>query len=185
MRLDKRSFRLVLFAAALAVGVRWCVIYKSTAIRHAARVVRAGEQLILRASYPQWKSNRHHLFGDLEAVVDVFPVSLTSPGKREQLLACAVTAKFFERIGVEPIMGRAFETGEGSLGHDHVVILSHRLWRRHFGGSTQAVGRNIELGGRPYRVIGILPPDFTWNNRETDVWVPAAPATRGDIQPAI
>src|SRR5208282_5533443 len=144
MRLDKRSFRLVLFAVALAVGVRWCVIHKSTAFRKAAQAEAVREEPILRASYPEWKSNRHHVFGDLEAVLDVFPVSLTSPGKREDLLACAVTAKFFERIGVEPIMGRAFETGEGSLGHDHVVILSHRLWRRHFGSSTQAVGRNIE-----------------------------------------
>jgi putative ABC transport system permease protein len=183
MRVHRRSFYLVLVAAALVVGVRWCVIHKVTAFRHVERA--AGEQSILRASYPDWKSNRHHIFGDLEAVVDVFPVSLSGPGKPEELVACAVTAKFFERIGVEPIMGRAFEMGEGSLGHDHVVILSHRLWRRHFGSSAQAVGRNIELGGERYRVIGILPPDFTWNNRETDVWVPAAPATHREIQPAI
>jgi hypothetical protein len=185
MRVHKRSFHVVLVAAALLVGVRWCVIHKVTAFRHAARAEWTGEQVISRASYPNWKSNRHHVFGDLEAVVDVFPVSLTGPGKPEELLACAVTTKFFERIGVEPVMGRAFETGEGSLGHDHVVILSHRLWRRHFGSSTRAVGRNIELGGERYRVIGILPPDFTWNNRETDVWVPAASTSYRDIQPAI
>ncbi len=185
MRAHMQSLRLVLFATALAVSIRWGVTQSLKAPRNASQLEPAREQIISRASYPEWKNNRHHIFGDLEAVVDLFPVDLTGPGKAEELVAGAVTAKFFERIGVEPIVGRAFSPGDGSHGHDHVVILSHQLWRRHFGSSTQIVGRNIKLGGESYRVIGILPPDFSWNNRETDVWVPAASKCYRDIQPAI
>jgi putative ABC transport system permease protein len=179
----QQSLHLVLFAAALAVGVRWCVIDRLSGRHNRLQAEPASHRLISPASYPRWKSSRHHVFGDLEAVVDIFPVNLTGPGKPEELLAGVVAASFFQSIGVEPIMGRAFSNGDGAHGHDHVVIVSHRLWRRHFGSSTQAVGRKIKLGGEPYRVIGILPSDFTWNNREADVWVPAASAD--DIQPAI
>lgn len=184
MRIPKHSLRLILFAIVTAVVVRWCVIQRVTAIRKVLRVepVRAH---LLRVSYPALNSNRHHVFGDLEAVVDSFPVSLTGPGKPEKLLASAVTARFFQRIGVEPVMGRAFSATDGAYGHPHVVILSHQFWRRHFCGSTQVLGSKIKLGGEPYRVIGILPSDFTWNNGQTDVWVPAAAETGRDLEPAI
>jgi hypothetical protein len=185
MRVHKQSLPLVLFAVALAVGVYWCLINRPAAVHRATRIEQARDRKISRVSYPDSKSSRHHVFGDLEAVVDIFPVNLTGPGKAEELLAGAVTANFFQSIGVEPIMGRAFSTRDAWHGRDHVVILSHRLWSRHFGSSTEVVGRNIKLGDEPYRVIGILPPDFTWNNRETDVWVPAASGSDRDIQPAI
>jgi len=123
------------------------------------------------ANYLDWKS-RNHVFGDLAAVVDIFTVNLTGSGEPEELMAGAVTANFFRMIGVQPIIGRAFMPGEDSHGRDHVVILSHRLWRRRFGSSPGIVGRNIALNGESHRVIGILPPDFSWNNRRTDVWVP-------------
>ncbi len=185
MRVRQQSLRLVLIAAALTIGVRWCVIQRLTERRNGSPAEPAREQLLSRASYPEWKDSRHHVFGDLEAVVDIFPVSLTGPGKAEELLAGAVTPNFFQSIGVEPIMGRAFATRDSWNGHTRVVILSHRLWRRRFGSATQVVGRNIKLGDEPYRVIGVLPPDFTWNNRQTDVWVPAGSGSYRDIQPAI
>jgi putative ABC transport system permease protein len=112
------------------------------------------------------------MFGDLAGVADIFSMDLTGAGEPEQLLAGAVTPNFFRMIGVQPIMGRAFLPGEGRDARDRVVILSHRLWRRRFGAHTAVVGRSITLSGERYRVIGILPPDFAWNNRRTDVWVP-------------
>jgi hypothetical protein len=120
-----------------------------------------------------WKS-QNHVFGDLAAVVDIFKTHLTGSGEPEELLAGAVTANFFQRIGVRPVMGRAFLAGEDRHGREHVVILSHQLWRRRFGGDAADLGRSITLGGDPRRVIGVLPPDFTWNNGRTDVWVPYA-----------
>ncbi len=127
--------------------------------------------VISPGNFRQWKSP-NHLFGDLAGVADIFSMNLTGSGKPEQLLAGAVTANFFRMISVQPVMGRAFLPGEDTYGRDRVVILSHRLWRRRFGGSTGVVGRSITLSGARYRVVGILPPDFAWNSRQTDVWVP-------------
>ena len=120
---------------------------------------------------PSWKS-QNHVFGDLAAVVEIFSTNLTGPGEPEKLLAGAVKPNFFQRIGVRPLMGRTFVAGEDKRGREHVVILSHQLWRRRFGGDARLLGRSITLGGDQHRVIGVLPPDFTWNNGRADVWVP-------------
>jgi putative ABC transport system permease protein len=126
---------------------------------------------------PDWKS-QNQVFGDLAAVVEIFTTDLTGSGEREELLAGAVKANFFQRIGVRPLMGRAFQAGEDRRGREHVVILSHQLWRRRFGGDAGVLGRSITLSGDQHRVIGVLPPDFTWNNGQADVWVPAIDPAR-------
>jgi len=115
---------------------------------------------------------RNHVFGDLAAVVDIFPLQLTGSGQPEVLPAGAVSANFFQRIGVQPVIGRSFLPAEGGPGRDHVVILSHQVWRRRFGGDVEILRKSITLSGELYQVIGILPADFSWNNRRTDVWVP-------------
>lgn len=135
------------------------------------RASRIGSGLISLVTYPEAKPP-HHVFGDLAAVVDIFHIDLTAQGKTEKLVAGAVQPNFFQMIGVEPVLGRTFRSGEDA--GDRVVILSYALWQRRFGSITGIVGRNITLERELYRVIGILPRDFTWNNRETDVWVPCA-----------
>jgi len=127
--------------------------------------------VISPASYPDSKS-RNHVFGDLAAVVDIFHLNLSGPGEPEELLAAAVAANFFQMIGVQPVIGRAFLPAEDTRGRDHVVILSHQVWRRRFGANVGILGKSITLNGEMYQVIGILPADFSWNNRRTDVWLP-------------
>ena len=129
--------------------------------------------VVSQAAYRPWKSP-NHVFGDLAAVVDLFTTHLTGSGEPEELLAGAVQANFFQRIGVRPLMGRTFLSGEDRRGRERVVILSYQLWHRRFGGDPGVLGRSIMLGDSRHEVIGILPPDFTWNNRQTDVWVPYA-----------
>jgi len=158
---SSRNFILITLAVvALATGVPR---------QHSPRATMSG--WFFRASYPE-RNVAHHLFGDLNAVVEIFHIDLTAGGKTEELVAGAVKPNFFQMIGVEPVLGRAFRKGEDS--GDHVVILSYRLWQRRFGRATSAVGRSITLEGEPYRVIGILPADFTWNDGEADIWMPCA-----------
>ncbi len=130
-----------------------------------------GRNMISPVNYPDRKS-RNQIFGDLAAVVDVFQMNLTGAGEPEELPACAVSANFFQRIGVQPIIGRAFLPAEDTRGRDHVAILSHQLWRRRFGTSVGIIGKSLMLSGELYEVVGVLPADFSWNNRPTDVWVP-------------
>ena len=158
---SSRNF-IVITLAVLVLGI-------SLPPQHKLRTAQIG--LISRVNYPESKP-QHHVFGDLAEVLEIFQVHLTGPGKPEKLMAGAVATNFFQTIGVEPFMGRAFLTGEDLRGRDHVVILSHRLWLQKFKGTPAVVGRSIQLEGDRYQVIGILPADFSWNNRETDIWLP-------------
>jgi putative ABC transport system permease protein len=131
----------------------------------------SNHNVILPADYQDWKS-RNHVFGDLAAVVDIFHLNLTGAGEPEELPAGAVSANFFQMIGVQPVIGRAFLPAEYTRGREHVVILSHQVWRRRFDANVRILGKSVTLNGEMYHVIGVLPADFSWNNRRTDVWVP-------------
>jgi len=118
------------------------------------------------------RRSSNHVFGDLAGVADIMSLHLTGAGEPEELRAGTVSANFFQMIGVRPMLGRAFLPEEDRPGNEHVVILSDRLWSRRFGSEAGLVGKKIVLNGESHRVIGILPPDFAWNNRQPDVWVP-------------
>jgi len=113
---------------------------------------------------------QHHIYGDLAEFVEIFHMDLTMSGKTEELSAGAVTPNFFEKIGVKPILGRAFRNGEDQ--RNHVVILSYRLWQRDFNRSPHTLGSRVTLKNESYEVVGVLPADFRWNNHETDIWLP-------------
>ncbi len=161
------------------ICITLAVLAVATALSHRdkTQTTRVKGGLIAWVTYPEAKP-QHHVFGDLAAVVDMFHIDLTAHGKTEKLVAGAVEPNFFQMIGVEPVLGRTFRSGEDA--GNHVVVLSYALWQRRFDSATGIVGRNITLEGELYRVIGILPRDFTWNNRETDVWVPCAAKSGGD-----
>jgi hypothetical protein len=116
--------------------------------------------------------SRNQVFGDIAAARDTARMHLTGAGAPEELFAGEVTTNFFQMIGVKPVFGRSFSMEQDSRGHYHVAILSHELWHRRFSSDTGVIGRSITLNGESYQVIGILPRDFSWNNRRTDVWVP-------------
>jgi len=136
-------------------------------------------QWISLATYPQSKP-QHRMFGDLAEFVDNFHIHLNTSGKTETLAAGAVQPNFFQMIGVEPVLGRTFESGEDSRAH--VVMVSYRLWQGHFRGATRVVGRTITLDGEAYQVVGVLPSDFSWNDHETDVWMPCHGADKNSVE---
>jgi putative ABC transport system permease protein len=86
-------------------------------------------------------------------------VTLNAPDTMpEQITAQAVTARFFDVLGVTPIAGRTFLPSDAA--NPEVVVLSERLWRRRFGADRTIVGRSIVIGGRSNTVIGIVPSEF-------------------------
>jgi putative ABC transport system permease protein len=78
----------------------------------------------------------------------------------ERLSGQKVSSGFFRVLGVAPALGRDFLAAEDRPGADLVVILSDGLWRRRFGGDSTLVGRQIDLSGRAFTVVGIMPPGF-------------------------
>ena len=71
-----------------------------------------------------------------------------------------VSASYFATIGVMPMMGRPFSPSDQEEGANAVVILTHGLWQRRFGGQASILDQSIDLDARPHRVIGVMPPDF-------------------------
>ena len=129
------------------------------------------------ANYLDWKRQTQTL-DPLAALVQI-QLNLTSEGDPVELDAQYVTTNFFDTLGVQPARGRGFTEEEGQTGKDQVAVLSHNLWQQRFGGSDEVLGRAITLNGRSFTVIGIMPAEFYFMNREILLWVPMAlnPAT--------
>jgi putative ABC transport system permease protein len=80
--------------------------------------------------------------------------ALQGPADTERIRGGLVDAEFFETLGVQPLIGRAFQaTDRGGDG----VVISYGLWRRHFGEGADVLGRELLINGEAHHVIGVLP----------------------------
>jgi putative ABC transport system permease protein len=86
--------------------------------------------------------------------------NLTGREEPEHLRGLQLTAGMFQVLGVSPALGRTFNPDEDQPGHEHVVVLSDRLWQRRFGGDPRIVGQQVALNGESYTVIGVMPREF-------------------------
>jgi putative ABC transport system permease protein len=104
-------------------------------------------------------------------------LNLHDPERPQRVKVGVVTATFFPILGAQPMLGRTFSAEEGKPRGPLAVVLSHGLWRRQFGGSD-ILGKTIQLHGRSYAVVGVMPPGFTFPD-DSDLWIPmTVPTTR-------
>jgi predicted permease len=100
--------------------------------------------------------------------------SLSDDGEPEQVPARKATGNLWNVLGVKPLIGRVF-TEEEDVNGARVVLISHGLWQRRYGGSANVLGRKITVNDAAYEVIGVLPPEFYFlPSRETDIWMPTS-----------
>jgi putative ABC transport system permease protein len=97
--------------------------------------------------------------------------NVTGDGSPEQLIGRRVTPGFFSVMGVSPIIGRSFSEDEDRTGA-RVMVISHGLWMRRYGGDPSIVGRTLQMNGRPYQVVGVMPRTFVFRRNEVDYWIP-------------
>jgi putative ABC transport system permease protein len=97
--------------------------------------------------------------------------NFTGSGEPERVAALRVTANLFSVLGVEPAHGRNFLPEEEQSGRNHVAILSDGLWQRRFGADPNSIGRQIQLSGESYTVVGVAPPGFQLT-QGTELWTP-------------
>src|SRR5467141_2427486 len=115
------------------------------------------------------------IFEDIAAIdADRFYNLAGNAGTPERLSAEGVTHNLFSILGVKPALGRIFLPEEDTAGSEHVVLLSYRLWLSRFGGDRNVVGQDIILNGEKYSVVGVMPPWFSFPNKDADLWVPTA-----------
>ena len=106
-------------------------------------------------------------------------VNLMAGGEPERIRAGFVTEDVFSVLGVEPLLGRGFTKDEDRPGGARVIALGHSIWQRRFGGDPSILGREIDVGGRPTTVVGIMPAGFRLpldfgGAGATEVWLPLA-----------
>ena len=103
----------------------------------------------------------------------------------ERISGAVVSPSLFPLLGVEPIKGRTFAREEQGEGHDNVILISERLWKRRFNSDAALVGKSLLLNGRNYTVIGVMPAKFEFpiplfgiqGNQfaeRADIWKPIA-----------
>src|SRR5215510_13540626 len=105
----------------------------------------------------QWRS-QNQTFADM-AVFDAVSMTLTAADGAEQIIGGSISPNVLPLLGVQPVQGRSWSTEEAEQ-RQRLVLISHRFWQTRFGGSNDAVGATIMLGGRPFQVIGVLPAGF-------------------------
>ncbi len=92
------------------------------------------------------------------AALDINSVNLTGDQNPLRVFGLQASANLFPMLGVQPVLGRLFTPDEEQAGHNHVVVLGTDLWKTRFGADPSIAGKQVELDGQPYTVIGVVEP---------------------------
>lgn len=124
-------------------------------------------------------TRQKQIFSDVAAIDGGDRFSLVSEaGEARAVAQQAVTWNLFPMLHVHALYGRVFTQAEDQPGHEHVVVLSFRLWQEQFGGNPKIIGQDVRLDNRfsvaRYTVIGVMPPHFSFPSKDADIWIPRA-----------
>ncbi len=127
----------------------------------------------MSVSYPNfldWRE-RQQSFSAI-GVVREQSFNLTGVGRAERISGAMATHDLFVALKVRPLRGRLFTAGDDKPGAERTVLIRESLWHRSFGGRDSAIGESIQLNGRPYTIIGVLPNGMQLPTPRTEVWEP-------------
>jgi predicted permease len=171
MLLKKPGFTLIaMITLALGIGANTAifsvvngVLLKPLPYREPEQLIRLFESSqaqpkfpVARGNFLDYREQNATLAG--MALYTRRDVELSQDDKPERLAALGVTAGFFELLGVRPMLGREFGREDELPNNNSLVILSHALWQRRFNSDPGVVGRLVTLSGRPFTVVGVMPP---------------------------
>ncbi|HXU39699.1 MAG TPA: ABC transporter permease [Blastocatellia bacterium] len=121
------------------------------------------------ANFVDWR-NQNNVFEHLAAIL-TRTSNLAVADESERINLAMTSANFFDVFGLQPERGRLFNPEDEQAGHPVIVVISHGLWQRSFGGEADIVGKAITLDGKSYTVAGVAPAGFQYPDK-TDAWVP-------------
>jgi predicted permease len=99
-------------------------------------------------------------------------VSVTGLTEPEQVDALFVTDGVLPVLGVRPVLGRWFSHKDDSPGSPRTVMLAYGYWQRRFGGDRGVIGKRMVIDGKAAEVIGVMPRDFRFINRNSGLILP-------------
>lgn len=99
--------------------------------------------------------------------------TVTGSDEPDRIPGARTTANFHDVIGLKPVIGRLYTEEHEKVGNDAVVLLSHGLWQRKFGGTRDVIGKTIVLNGVAHEIIGVMPPELRVPS-SAELWKPLA-----------
>src|SRR5438874_2537399 len=114
--------------------------------------------------------DRAHSFAS-SGVATARSFNLTGRDVPERLRGATVTASYLTTLGVKPPLGRLFSAEDDRPSGPPVALIGYALWQKRFAGSDSVIGQSINLDGKSYNIIGVMPPGFDLPGM-TKVWVP-------------
>ncbi|MFN7984931.1 MAG: ABC transporter permease [Vicinamibacterales bacterium] len=154
----------VILTLALGIGLNTAVfsvvnavLLRPLSFPHPERVVwlatvsKTGEEFVPSADALAWRDANSL---DLQVAYDEFDGRITANGVRMPARIATVSSDFWELSGAVPAIGRLPARGESE------AVLSHGFFERSFGGSRDAIGRSVVIGGRPATIVGVLAAGF-------------------------
>ena len=105
------------------------------------------------------------------ALIDTSDFNYTGSTVPERLRGANVTWRWFDVFEAKPLLGRVFRPEEDRPNANYEVVLSYAAWKRLFGRDPGVIGLNVELNQLPYRIIGVMGPQFRWP-MDVDLWAP-------------
>ena len=132
---------------------------------------RGGNRIMMSAPDAADLHDQSALFEDI-AVAGYSSADLAGSGEPERVIGGRITANLFSVLGIKPVLGRGFEPLDDRAGAPPVVILSHTLWQRRFGGDPATIGRAAALGKQSRIIVGVMPAGFHFPNEKTEFWYP-------------
>ena len=97
-------------------------------------------------------------------------VTLRTDSGSEEIQGSIVSGNFFDLLSVRPLLGRTFSSSEAQRG-ENVAVLSYGMWKSRFGGTSAILGRSIPIDNRSVSIIGVMPPDFQYPNKQAELWM--------------
>ena len=114
------------------------------------------------ANFLDWE-RLNGVFEEMAAAAG-FTRSMEGGSAPERVASLRVTPNFFHVLGVQAGLGRTILPDDDPEGGEPIIVLSHGLWMRFFGGDPSAIGKTVRYDGEVHTVIGVMPPDFSLFN---------------------
>jgi putative ABC transport system permease protein len=166
-------------ATTTLFSVAYGVLLKPLPWPHADRLVRVTETragrigrvrgTVMNGTYLAWAEHPTTIDG-LAGWMRRTQTMTIAGGEPRRVPLISITPSIFPLLEARPLLGRSFGEGEGARGTPGVALLSYGLWREQFGGRPEAVGSELRLDEQPYTIVGVMPREFAFPDREARLW---------------